>query len=86
MTSADFFKPLSLKTSHGKSIIFPSILPDLHHSVPNEFWASLFIAKLPHYNALYLISVRQYLTFATGFLQILPHDRHPCHSLTIPLI
>lgn len=39
----------------------------------------------PRYSALYQVSVRQNANSADGFLQILPHDRHPCHSLTLPI-
>ncbi len=40
------------------------MLPDLHPVITKGFWISHFIARLSSQNALYLIPVRQHMTFA----------------------
>ena len=78
------------QTSPGTTRLFPSIhLPHLPCIIPCSYWASTCDAVLPPCIASYVISVRQTrglpvgLVFSptSGFLQIPPHDRHPCLRL-----
>ena len=80
----------SAQTSPGTTRFFPSIyLPHLPHAIPCSYWASTCFAALPSHIAFYVVSVRQArglpvvsLSPTSGFLQIPPHDGHPCLRLS----
>jgi hypothetical protein len=73
------------KTSPGKRDNLPLMcLPHLHHGIRAVLDFTLF-GKLVHpINALLCGFCPSDRGFASGFLQIPPHDGHPCLQLTVP--
>ena len=72
---------------------FPLYLPHLPQMIPCSYWALFCAANSPSFTALYAISVRQarvlpirgtFQPLKSGFLQIPPHDGHPCLWLNLP--
>lgn len=42
------------------------------------------VVAYPLFIASYTVPVRQYRILQSGFLQCMPHDKPPCHLLTLP--
>ena len=69
------------EASPGTRMLFLSIyLSYLLHMIPCSYWASTCLAVLPSYSA-YMLRVTSGRRFANRFLQIPPHDGHPCLKL-----
>ena len=74
-------------------LFLPIYLPHLHQSiVSSSYRTSTSFAALSSTVAFYVISVRRFgslpasifFLLTSGFLQIPPHDGHPCLRLTLP--
>ncbi len=69
------------EASPGTRMLFLSIyLSYLLPMIPCSYWASTCSAVLPSCSA-YMLRVTSGRRFAAGFLQIPPHDGHPCLKL-----
>ena len=69
------------EASPGTRMLFLSIyLSYILHMIPCSYWASTCSAVLPSCTA-YMLRVTSGRRFAAGFLQIPPHDGHPCLKL-----
>ena len=66
------------ETSQGKPCILPSVPRIYLRTCPNNYWAAPSIAGLPHCAGLLSGSCSSSPSFAISFLQIPPHDGHPC--------
>ena len=85
MASADFCSTLAEQISWGKPLFFPLISPDLRSSFTDELQGFSVHCRLTQLMRLISDFCASKPAFATAFLQILPHERHPWPSLWLPI-